>query len=70
MTEHNSHNIEFKITQKVFVKLDKEQNEGVVISIRLLPQNCVVYGVSFGSNTDYYYGFKLSHEIDTVKKVM
>lgn len=66
--EHNTHHIKFFITQKVFLVSDPEQLERIITAIYLLPNNQVVYCLSYNGNDSKHYDFEISDEEDVVKK--
>ena len=56
----------YAIGQKVYLKLEKEQIERLIIEIRITPGN-VIYGVTDGINTSEHYDIELSLNRDDVK---
>ena len=56
----------FAIGQIVYVRMDKEQTERLLLEIRITPGS-VIYSVSDGYSISEHYDLELSHERDMVK---
>lgn len=54
-------NVKYNITDLVYVITDPDQNQGVITGY-LVDQDSILYRVSVGSQSNYYYGFELSTE--------
>lgn len=64
---HNSHVIEFKIGQTVYLKADMEQRPRMVTGISLRPNNMVSYAIVEGSVETWHYNIEISAERDIIK---
>jgi hypothetical protein len=52
----------FNIEDRVYLRTDPEQNQGVITSIIIRPSNLLLYEVSIGVETHNHYEFELSTE--------
>lgn len=62
----SQHVLEFRISQTVYLRTDKDQNARIVTGIQLRPFNSVMYGVSQGTTESWHFGFELSDERDII----
>jgi len=61
--------LEFGIGEIVYYKLDPEQNQMFISSIRLMPGNVALYECSSFNGVRDFYGFELTREADLLKRL-
>jgi len=66
MINKETHEIEFKIKETVYLLTDKEQKPRLVTGIQLRPFNSVTYGLTEGTNETWHYGFEINKERDVI----
>jgi len=66
MINKETHEIEFKIKEVVYLNTDKEQKPRLVTGITLRPFNSVTYGLTENTCESWHYGFEISKERDVI----
>jgi hypothetical protein len=59
----------YDIEDVLYIKHDAQYIERMVTSIKVMPNNLVVYELSVGNNTSWHFEFEVTHEVDLVKKL-
>lgn len=63
------HILNFNIGQIVFLKTDINQDERLVIKIQLMPNKGVMYMLSLGETSEWFYDIEISEDKDQIKKL-
>jgi len=64
---YTGHDIEFRIEQIVYLKMDNEQHQRMVTGISLRPNNSVTYCLAFNNTETWHYAIEITGERDIIK---
>lgn len=64
------HVLKYQIGQMVYLKTDIDQLERLVIKIQLMPNRGVMYMLSFGDKSEWYYDIEISADKDDLKPIL
>lgn len=58
----------YDIEDIVYLVTDHDQQERIIVSILVYPNNLIMYSLNCGIETSEHYEFEISDKIDIVKK--
>lgn len=56
----------FQLKETIFLKTDQDQLPRLIVAIKVLPENGILYEVCTKTSCSYHYDFEMSNERDVL----